>query len=88
MALLTLLPLLVCPSLALLVALLRGATLCRFAPLLAALVVLGSGIALVGVVLGGSTPTALDGVLRVDALSAFMLTVVGSVGLTAAWGGL
>jgi formate hydrogenlyase subunit 3/multisubunit Na+/H+ antiporter MnhD subunit len=88
MALLTLLPLLACPSFALLVALLRRATLCRFAPLLAALVVLGSGIALVGVVLDGSTPTALDGVLRVDALSAFMLTVVGSVGLTAAWGGL
>ena len=33
-------------------------------------------------------PRRLGGLLRVDALSAFMLMVVGAVGLTATWGGL
>ena len=33
-------------------------------------------------------PTALGGLLRVDALSAFMVALIGAVGLTATWGGL
>jgi hydrogenase-4 component F len=88
MGLLVLLPVIVCPTLAVLTSLLRRSALSRLAGLLAAVSVLVSGVALVAVVLNGSTPTALGGVLRVDALSAFMLTVVGSVGLTATWGGL
>jgi hydrogenase-4 component F len=60
----------------------------RCAGVLASAVVLVSGLVLVVAVLDGQTPTAVAGQLRVDALSAFMLTVVGSVGLTATWGGL
>ncbi len=47
-----------------------------------------SGVALALPSSNGRHPTALGGLLRVDALSAFMLTVVGAVGLTATWGGL
>src|SRR5688572_23239994 len=60
----------------------------RYAGVAASAVVLVSGLALVVAVLEERTPTAGYGQLRVDALSAFMLTVVGSVGLTATWGGL
>ncbi len=88
MALLVLLPVLACPLLALATAILRRRILSRYAVVAAAVVVLGAGLALVGRTLDGDVPTALDGLLRVDALSAFMLTVIGSVGLTAAWGAL
>lgn len=88
MATLVLLPLVGCTVLAIATATLRNRTLSRYAVVAAAVVVLGSGLALVGATLDDHTPTALDGLLRVDALSAFMLTVVGSVGLTAAWGAL
>src|SRR5829696_8518038 len=60
----------------------------RYAEIVASEVVLVSGFALVAAVLAERTPTALNGQLRADALSAFMLIVVGSVGLTATWGGL
>ena len=60
----------------------------RYTGVVAAAVVMVSGVVLVVAVLDGQTPTAVGGRLRVDALSAFMLTVVGSVGLTATWGGL
>jgi len=88
MGILVLLPVAACAALALATTILRHRVLSRYAVVAASLVVLGSGVALVGAVLDGQTPTTLDGVLRVDALSAFMLTVVGSVGLTAAWGAL
>jgi hydrogenase-4 component F len=87
MAALVLFPLVVCLALAASTAHLRNATLCRFGGLMAAATVTVSGIALSAAALNGSTPTA-GGLLRVDALSAFMLTVVGAVGLTATWGGL
>ncbi len=88
MGLLVLLPAMACLGLSLLTALVRTAYLARYAGIIGAAAVLGSGMALVAVVLGGETPTALGGLLRVDALSAFMLTVVGSVGLTSTWGGV
>jgi len=87
MAVLVLFPLVVCLALAASTAYSRTPTLCRFSGLVAAATVTVSGIALSAAVLNGSTPTA-GGLLRVDALSAFMLTVVGAVGLTATWGGL
>ena len=87
MAALVLFPLAACIALAALTALLRSAPLCRFGGLLASAAVLVSGVGLSAAVLDGSTPTA-GGLLRVDALSAFMLAVVGAVGLTATWGGL
>ncbi len=87
MAALVLFPLVVCLALAASTAYARTPTLCRFSGLMAAASVAVSGIALSAAVLNGSIPTA-GGLLRVDALSAFMLTVVGAVGLTATWGGL
>jgi hydrogenase-4 component F len=87
MAALVLFPLVACLALAACTAYARTHTLCRFSGLIAAATVTASGIALCAAVLNGSTPTA-GGLLRVDALSAFMLTVVGTVGLTATWGGL
>ena len=86
MAALVLFPLLTCFALSVGSAAVRSAALQRFAGVAAATVVLASGVALVLAVLGGDTPTALSGQLRVDALSAYMLTVVGAVGLTASVG--
>jgi hydrogenase-4 component F len=83
-----LLPAAWCLVLAAVTAAARNQHVNRYAGIAAAVVVLGSGLVLVAQVLGGATPAALGGLLRVDALSAFMLTVVGSVGLTATWGGL
>ncbi|MCL2090374.1 MAG: hydrogenase [Micrococcales bacterium] len=55
----------------------------RFAPVVMAVVLLGTGV---GLVAGDQVVDA--GVLRADALSAYLLAVVGAVGLTATWGGL
>ncbi len=66
----------------------RRAWLNRYAGVSAASVVLASGLAIDAQVLAGHTLTAVGGLLRADALSAFMLTIVGAVGLTATWGGL
>ena len=88
MAALVLLPVVACLGIAALTALSGHPLALRYAGILSAAVVLGGGLGLVAVVLGGTDPTAAGGLLRVDALSAFMLTVVGFVGLTATWGGL
>ena len=88
MAALVLFPLLTCFALSVGSAAVRSPALQRFAGVAAATAVLASGVVLVVAVLGGDTPTAIGGQLRVDALSAYMLTVVGAVGLTALWGGL
>jgi hydrogenase-4 component F len=66
----------------------RGRGVRRYAGVAAASVVLGCGLALAAAALDDRTVTALGGQLRADALSAFMLIVVGSVGLTATWAGL
>ncbi|MCL2423879.1 MAG: hydrogenase, partial [Micrococcales bacterium] len=55
----------------------------RYAPVAVALVVLGTGVALV---LGDRV--VVSGVLRADGLSSYMLAVVGAVALVATWGGL
>ncbi len=47
--------------------------------------VLGGGVALAVRVVHGRPITALDGVVRVDALSAFMVIVIGVIGVLAAW---
>ena len=56
-------------------------------PMIEAFVILGSGVALCVSTLDGATPTALGGMLRVDALSAFMLAVIGLVAVVATWAG-
>jgi len=88
MGFLLVVPLVTALLLAVLVASSHGRVLRRYAGLLAASVVLSCGLALAVVVLDDRTVTALGGQLRGDALSAFMLIVVGSVGLTSTWGGL
>jgi len=60
----------------------------RLSGIAASASVLVSGIVLVTDVLAGQVPTSAGGVLRADALSAYMLTIVGAVGLVSTWGGL
>jgi hydrogenase-4 component F len=57
-------------------------------PVLSSAAVLASGLLLDGAVLAGRVPDLGGGLLRADALSAYMLTVVGAVGLVSTWGGL
>lgn len=66
----------------------RAARSARLAGIAVSCAVLASGVALSAVNLGGQVTTGAGGLLRADALSAFMLAVVGGVGLTATWGGL
>ncbi|TFD23786.1 proton-conducting transporter membrane subunit [Cryobacterium sp. TMS1-13-1] len=68
--------------------LLRGSSHRRFVGVAASSAVLVSGLFLIGAVLGGDVPSAGGGMLRADALSAYMLSVVGAVGLVSTWGGL
>ncbi|MFY9913716.1 MAG: proton-conducting transporter membrane subunit [Nocardioidaceae bacterium] len=88
MGLLLVLPLVTVPVLAVLVAAGYGRALRRYAGVVESTVVLACGLGLAALVLDDQTVTALDGQLRADALSAFMLIVTGSVGLTATWGGV
>ncbi|TFD70974.1 proton-conducting transporter membrane subunit [Cryobacterium fucosi] len=60
----------------------------RLGPVASSAAVLLSGLLLVGAVLAGDIPSLGGGLLRADALSAYMLTVVGAVGLVSTWGGL
>ncbi len=60
----------------------------RLGPVASSVAVLGSGLLLDGAVLAGRVPDLGGGLLRADALSAYMLTVVGAVGLVSTWGGL
>jgi hydrogenase-4 component F len=47
--------------------------------------VLGFGIALCSITLHGRVVSALDGAVRADALSAFMVVVIGSISVLASW---
>ena len=85
------LPLLLPVALAVACTLTRAAALTRRAPVLASLVVLACGVTLSAGALSQADHAgtiASSGGLRADALTAFMLLVVGAVGLTATWGGL
>jgi len=71
------------------VSLFRSASwLRRFSGVVSSASILGSGIVAVVLGNGESAPVSLGGILRADALSAYMLAVVGAVGLVATWGGL
>jgi hydrogenase-4 component F len=82
------LPLATCLLLAIATAMLHMPLLNRFAGVAAASIVLASGAAMLISIISNEPLTAMGGALRADALSAFMLTVVGSVGLNSTWGGL
>ena len=58
----------------------------RFSGVVSSAAILGSGI--VAGLGQGSAPLSSAGILRADTLSAYMLAVVGAVGLVATWGGL
>jgi hydrogenase-4 component F len=88
MAALLIAPLAICLLLVIATPAARRSWLNRFAGTAAAGAVLASGVAIAATVLADGPLTALDGLLRADALTAFMLTVVGAVGLTATWGSL
>ena len=67
---------------------LRRSAWTRWLPVIAAVLLLVGGITLVWLVgLSGPVATA-SGLLRVDALSAWMLVVVGAVAVVALWGGM
>ena len=79
-------PLLAAVLLAAASATVRRPAVSRYSGVAASAVILGCGT---GLVLDGPRVTVLgDGLLRADSLSAFMLTVIGAVGLTSTWGGL
>ena len=65
----------------------RRAAWTRWTPVAAAVVVLGSGVALVAGAHDAAV-TALGGLLRADSLAAYLVCVVGAVALTATWGGI
>jgi hydrogenase-4 component F len=93
MAALLLLPLVTAVVLAVASALARSRIVARLSGVATSVVLLASGVALLladgeVVVADGDAPALGGGLLRADALSAFMLTVIGAVGLTATWGGL
>ncbi|HEX2705369.1 MAG TPA: proton-conducting transporter membrane subunit, partial [Candidatus Lustribacter sp.] len=66
----------------------RGAAWSRYTPAVASLVTLVCGLALVAVVRSDGPLEAAAGLLRADALSAYLVAVVGAVALTATWAGL
>ena len=86
MTALMLLPLLGPLALAAPAALRRTASWTALLDIGAALLVLGCGLGLLAVTADGAAVTL--GLLRADPLSAFMLTVIGAVGVVALWGGL
>jgi hydrogenase-4 component F len=96
MALLLVLPPASCLLLSAAVVGLRRTTVIRYSGLAAAAIALACGLALVAVLLDGdgggdadvAAVSGLAGLLRADALSAFMLVTIGAVGLTATWAGL
>lgn len=66
----------------------RLTQLTRFAPIVASGIVLACGILLITATENHQVPSGIGGFLRADALSAYMLAVVGAVGLVSVWGGL
>lgn len=66
----------------------RGRGPVRMAGPAVSVVLLAAGVALVAATGDGAAPEAVGGLLRADALSAYMLVVIGAVALTATWGGL
>ena len=86
MATLILLPLLAPLALAAPAALRRTAAWSAALDIAAALLILAAGVALLAATIADGPATV--GPLRADPLAAFMLTVIGAVGVVALWGGL
>lgn len=80
-------PVALCAGAGLLAALARGTGFWRWVGVISSVGILASALLLSVAVLAGGHPTALNGLLAADALSAFMLLVIGCVGLVASWSG-
>lgn len=81
------LPLLVCLLSAVAAGLGPRSMLWRWSGVVSAVAILISAMVLISATLGGARPTAFGGLLAADALSAFMMLVIGSVALVAMWAG-
>ncbi len=81
-------PLVVPAALALASALRPAAGWTRAADLAAAVVVLGTGVALLATVSADGPLVGAGGALRADGLTAWLVTTIGAVAVTALWGGL
>lgn len=66
----------------------RGSYWTLVLPVISAAVLLMTGMGFIATVLNAGPVVAITGWLRVDALSAWMLAVVGAVAVVALWGGL
>jgi len=88
MAALIWIPLILPLSLALVSSLRQRSSWTLWLPVSAAGVLLGVGVGLILAVGSDGPLTTGAGLLRVDALSAWMLTVVGAVAVVALWGGI
>ncbi len=88
MAALLWLPVVVPAVLALASALRRRDGWTRTADLGAAVVVLGTGVALLAAVQASGPMTGRGDLLRADSLTAWLVTTIGAVAVTALWGGL
>lgn len=60
----------------------------RLSGIFSGVLVLCAGVTLVAADRSAQAPVAASGILRADALSAYMLAVIGAVGIVATWGGL
>ena len=65
----------------------RRTAVWQWSGVVSAVAILISAVVLIDATLGGARPTALGGLLAADALSAFMMLVIGSVALVATWAG-
>lgn len=65
----------------------RRAAWLRLSGILVSGAALACGLALVAATRNGGVPEAAGGLLRADALSAYMLALIGAVALVATWGG-
>ncbi|HQZ84228.1 MAG TPA: proton-conducting transporter membrane subunit [Actinomycetota bacterium] len=81
------LPVALCVATGLLAAVARATGFWRWVGVISSVGILGCALLLSAAVLAGQHPTALGGLLAADALSAFMLVVIGCVGLVASWAG-
>ncbi len=66
----------------------RPAAFRRFTGIGTSIAILVSGIALSAAALASHVESSVTGLLRADALSSYMLCVIGAVALTATWGGI
>ena len=82
-----LLPLIICVTAAATAAATRGTASWRWVGVVSSVGILACAVVLCAATLSGQRPTVLGGLLAADALSAFMLLVVGSVGLVSSWAG-